>query len=622
MTRLATALNRLGAAPLLVLTSSVGLLLVALGNNAARDSASGADVLFWGGLIVIYAPIAFRLLTSSASRTECLALTLILGAALFGVKVLYNPVEFVLHDEFGTVRQTQDLMLTGQLFTDNPIVSGYAGFPSLSMFTAALVELTGMRVFVAAQIVIGLARLALMLGVFLLLERIMFSARAAAVGVVLYACNPSFLYFDSQFAYESLVLCVAAALLLVTLRWTGNPTRVRPGDVRPLVVGMGILAATVVVTHHMTSYAMAGFLGLWTLLVVFFVPRGPVARRHMWRRRVLGPGLPWAMVTLGAVAWFAFVAGDVTTDELGDVIKEALESVGNVLTGESSGKTLFQSGEQSNSTLAKLVAIGAILPMLVIIPIGLWKTRPSVEPNQLWRALAIVAAFYPVTLFLRLTAAGTETSQRASEFVFLGLAFVAAVLVVAPHIPGKRKIGIASTVGLTLLGTIIFLGGFIVGESPATRQPGPFLVAGESRSISQQGRAAAAFAGTQLPRDSRFISDRPNANLFGSYGGLERVTGTVNGRRVTRVFFSPRYDVIDQAIVSDNEIDYIVVDRRLSDGTPVNGFYFEASEPQANTYEEPIDEGALTKFKNVTGMSRIFDNGAIAIYDTAGTRSP
>ena len=43
----------LGAAPALALLAAGGLLLVALGNNAARDSASSADPLFWGGLVVL-----------------------------------------------------------------------------------------------------------------------------------------------------------------------------------------------------------------------------------------------------------------------------------------------------------------------------------------------------------------------------------------------------------------------------------------------------------------------------------------------------------------------------------------------------------------------------------------
>ena len=59
-----------------------------------------------------------------------------------------------------------------------------------------------------------------MVALFLFLERVTRSARAAGIGVAVYACNPSFLYFDSQFAYESLALTIAAALLLVAVRWS------------------------------------------------------------------------------------------------------------------------------------------------------------------------------------------------------------------------------------------------------------------------------------------------------------------------------------------------------------------------------------------------------------------
>ena len=64
-----------------------------------------------------------------------------------------------------------------------------------------------------------------------------------------------------------------------------------------------------------------------------------------------------------------------------------------------------------------------------MIPLGLWRTWRTPDSSPLWRALALVALLYPVTLGLRLTQAGTETSQRASEFVFVGLAFVAGLLI-------------------------------------------------------------------------------------------------------------------------------------------------------------------------------------------------
>ena len=174
---------------------------------------------------------------------------------------------------------------------------------------------------------------------------------------------------------------------------------------------------------------------------------------------------------------------------------------------------------------------------------------------------------------------------------------------------------------LTALATVIFLGGFIVGESPVTRQPGPFLVGGETRAISPQGVEAAQFAAEELPPDSRILSDRPNSTLVASYGGLEWVSGSIEGIPVARVYFSETFDRLDQRVISEDAIDYILVDRRLSHEPPAGGYYFEGSESRANTYDEPIDVGSLRKFNHVEGLSRVFDNGAIAIYDTSVLRS-
>lgn len=622
----------LGVAPLFALIAAGGLVMIALGNNAARLDEGQAQPLFWGGLVVVYSPIALRLLSKSASREERIALSLLLGGALYAVKLLYDPTSFILHDELATWRQTYDLIATGRALSPNPIVSGYAGFPGLEMITAALSQLADLRIFLSGAVVVGLARLVLMLALFLFFERATGSARAAGVAVAIYACNPSFLYFDSQFGYESIALTLGAALLLLSLRWSDPATLGRSWNAAGLVAGMAILAATLATTHHMTSYAMAGFLGLWALTIAFGAEQparsaaaeegGAGASANLSRVPwVDGPGLPALFVVVAAAAWFALEAGDVTTAELGDVIKEAIESVINLITGESGSKTLFQSAGQTNTMAARILGIASIVPLLAVIPLGLLRTWRSKEPNPLWKALAIAAAFYPLTLLLRLTQAGTETSQRASEFVYVGLAFVMALLLSELPWRGSRARRLRIGLAMTALATVIFLGGFIVGESPVTRQPGPFLVGGDTRAISPQGIAAARFAARELPPNSRVLADRPNSTLVSSYGGLEWVSGSIEGIPVARVFFSEKFDAIDQRVISNNAIDYIVVDRRLSHEAPAGGFYFESSESRANTYEEPLDVASLRKFNHVEGLSRIFDSGAIAIYDTSGLRS-
>jgi len=622
---------RFGFAPLLAVVAALGLLMVAVGNNAARLDEAHAQPLFWGGLIVIYAPIALRLFSVSASREERIALSILLGGSLYVFKVLYEPTSFNLHDELGTWRQTSDLISSGRALSDNPIVTGYAGFPGLELFTSALSKLGDLRIFLSGTIVIGLARLALMLGLFLFLERATRSSRAAGIGVALYACNPSFLYFDSQFGYESIALVIAAALLLATVDWSDPRSLGRRRSPAGLIAAMAILSATLAITHHMTSYAMVGFLGLWALMIAFAGGRGArgaaaavspsrfAFSRAPW---LDGPGLPALFLALAAGGWFAFEASHVTTAELGSVLKEAIESVIHLITGESGSKTLFQSAGQTNTTAARVLGIASIVPLLALIPLGLLRTwRGRGAPNPLWRALSVVALFYPLTMLLRFTQAGTETSQRASEFVFLGLAFLGGLLLSELPWGGDRSRRLRLGLGLSALTTVIFLGGFIVGESPVTRQPGPFLVGGEARAISPQGLAAAQFAASKLPPGSRVLVDRPNSTLISSYGYLDRVSGSIEGISVTRVFTSKRFDAIDQRVISNDEIDYIVVDRRLTHEPPAGGYYFESTEPDANTYESPLDLAALRKFNRLRGLSRIFDNGAIAIYDTSGLRS-
>jgi hypothetical protein len=622
----------LGIAPILALVAAGGLLMVALGNNAARLDEGQAQPLFWMGLIVIYAPIALRLFSVSASREERIALALLLGGSLYMVKVLYEPTGFALHDELGTWRQTADLIRSGQPLSDNPIVNGYAGFPGLELFTAALALLADLPIFLAGTIAIGLARVALMLGLFLFLERATRSSRAAGIGVALYACNPSFLYFDSQFGYESIALVIAAALLLVTLRWSAPASRGRGRNASGLIAAMAILAATLAITHHMTSYAMVAFLALWAVMIPLsgrsWRPAHPGgANPSRWSAIVgapwiAGPGLPALFLAFAAGSWFVVEASHVTTAELGGVFKEAIESVIHLVTGESGSKTLFQSAGQTNTTAARVLGVASIVPLLVAIPLGLLRTwRGKEAPNPLWRALSIVALFYPLTMLLRFTQAGTETSQRASEFVFLGLAFLGGLLLDELPWRGDRFRRLRLGLGCTALATVIFLGGFIVGESPVTRQPGSFIVGGETRSITPQGIAAAQFAASRLPPGSRVIVDRPNSTLVSSFGFLDRVSGSIEGISVSRVFTSERFDAVDQRVISNDEIDYIVVDRRLTHETPAGGFYFEATEPKANSYKKPLPAASLRKFNHVEGLSRIFDNGTIAIYDTSGLRS-
>jgi hypothetical protein len=607
---------RLGAAPLLALVVAAGLSLVGAGNTAARLGEAGGEELFWAGLLAIYLPLTLRLFGRSASREERLALVLLLGIGLYLVKVLHSPDGFALHDEFASWRGVWDLERSGRLFTANPLIGNFSVYPGMTAATAALSQLSGLSVFVSALVLIGVARVTMVVALFLILERASGSSRVAGIAIAVYACNPSILYFDSQFGYESLALALAPALLLVVMRGSGFDRRPRLPPRAGSLAAIALLAAALVVTHHLTAYAMVAFLALWSGMIVLVERRSPLVQL---RRLRAGPALGCAVLGAMAAGWFAFVSGGATQDELGGVFASAASSAVDLILGGSGAKTLFRAGNgEVDPLLVRLLGLASVGILVLVIPLGVWRVWHSERRRPLSLSLAVVALLYPVTLVPRLTEAGSEISQRASEFVFVGVGFVAALLFVHLTAAGGRVRSGAYSLLATLLAGLVFVGGVILGESPVTRQPGPFEVGAGSRSIGAEGLAAARFAASYLPRDSRILVDAPNGLLLGSYGHLDPVLGSIRGISVTRVFFNRGFDAAARTVIVRDAIDYVVVDRRLSTALPVNGHYYERGEPGAFERTEPVSRAALAKFERVGGVGKVFDNGPIAIYDTSG----
>lgn len=615
--RLGVGRLALGAMPLLALAAAGGLIAVALGNNLAREGKVGAQPLFWLGLAVIYAPIAYRLLGSGAGRAERLGLVLTLALSLYLVKVLRSPAEFTRFDELGWWRATHESILTGGLFEPNPLNPATAGFPSLAAVTAALSQLSGLSIFHAGLIVIGLARFVLILALFLFLERITGSARGAGVGVVVYACNPSFLYFDVQFGYESLALAVAAAFLLATLRWSRIERAAGGAKVTEVAALVVLLACGLAVTHHMTSLALVGFLCLWWALRWLRLRRGDLTEASR-----MGPLLAAAAMVVAFAPWFAFVAGTETISELGGLFSRAFNSIVDLASGSQGSKKLFSGAGESQPLAARALALASVIPIIAVLAAGLrvlWRERVR---DSLWLALAVVAVLYPVTLGLRLTEAGSETSQRASEFVFLGVAFLAAVLVsrLRPGEPGSvvRRLRRVLLQGvLTAVALLTFAGAFLLGELQATRQPGSYLVGAEDRSVTPQGVAAAEFAAVHLEPRSRLLADRTNATLLGSYGGMDPIFGRYDGISLPHVLFAPRFEHADERVIHGQSLSFVVVDRRLSREPPLIGYYVESDEPGAFVRRRAVGPRILEKLRSVPNVSKIYSNGPIVIYDTS-----
>ena len=593
-----------GLLPVVGVLAAIGLALVSVADSIARTGNGLSDIPFWGGLLLVVVPIALRLLSTDAPRPERAGLVALLGLSTYLVKILHSPNNFGLFDEFLHVRTVADISQSGHLFLHNPLLTVSPAFPGLEMVTTAVSQMTGISTFDAGLAVIGIARVLLMLGLFLLFEEISGSPRLAGIGAFIYATNPNFVFFDSQFAYESLALPLAILAILSALRWQ----RAEHGRPAHAIVTLGAIAA-VVFTHHLTSYVLLAFLGAWTITSLL------VGRPRAWRV----PALATAFGSLLAGAWIATYASEIVR-YMEPRIAATLSLLG-ILTGQTATRSPFQASSGIPAPdWERVVALTTTAMLLVLLALGLWRVWRDHRRDAIALALALGGLGYPAGLALRLTVTGSEESTRIPEFVFLGVAFVGALVVARFERPatfgrlGPRRAAWAAVAG------VVFCGGLIIGVPRWSRLPGPYLPSADSRSIEPQGITAAAWMLDHLGPGNRIATDRINRILMGGDGRQYPVTSYGDQIDTWRLFYTTSVDAIDRQIIKAGALSVLVTDQRLTTGLPFTRAYFELGEPHSDNRTVPLDPAFLAKWDTVTGVSQFFDSGAIRMFDVRSIR--
>ena len=498
------------------------------------------------------------------------------------------------------------MLLSRHLFELNPLLPESAVYPGLEIVTAALVSLGGLPIFAAGAILLGALRLVLAIALFLFFEEAGLSPRLAGLATVVYAANPSFLFFDAQFSYESAALPLAAVALWAAARHVRGPAT--PAS---FILAAAALAATIV-THHLTGLIMTALLLLWSVFSLY-VQRG--------RGIPTGPA-PLAVLGLAlSVLWQRLVAGNALsylTPDLGDSVRDLVV----LLTGRGALRPLFSDYAGGGLPIwERVFAYASILLLVVLLPFGLWAAWRAYRDRPLALALAAGGLAYPVSLVLRLSESGIEAAVRSSEFLFLPLAFLAA-LVFEAHQDRLADLWRArSAVGVGA--AVLFIGGVVLGWAPWGRMPGPYLVGADPRSIEPEGVATARWMPTTLGPDNRLASDRINTWQHKTNNEQRVVTAVVDRVGVWPPFFSLTVDDLDRATLSEGNIRYLVVDSRMSTDLPRVGIYIERGEVDDYRHTEPIPAAALTKYDGLYQVSRLYDSGNLAVYDVeALTRAP
>lgn len=579
----------------------IALLSVAYALARANVDLVVARVLFAAAIVAITGSAIVRMLVASTGRSERILLVAMTAVILYWVKLLHDPTQLFFADEFYHLSNAQRLAETGGLYGDNLLLPVSADYPALTVVTVALSKLTGLGLFTCAVTIIGLAKVSLAVAIFVVFERVTGSARIAGVAALLYSAHSNYVFWSAQYSYESLsVPLMAIAILCVAARAPQASER----SAQWSALGC-IMAVAVAITHHLTSYALVVLLWTQVLLARRFGRRPPLAMA--------------VTATVASCAWLAIVAGG-TGGYLGEIFGRLTGAVSRAVTEEAATRLPFQ-GTTSNvvaegGTMTTrpplddlLLSGGSVLVVVLGVAAGLLVARRRGWNDPLVVVLAVAAVAAVAVYPLRLLPGAWEISNRTSDFLFLGVAFVSALAAVAFVERGRRtwRIGAVATAAV-----IAISGGIAIGWPRSARLPRPDIVQVGDVRISAQGPRMAQWARANLPPANVFAANDTHGRLL-AISGFNRVfAGPTQGVPPLLT-----YDLLPQWVwnfVRRERIGYIVLDRRVLARDNLLGYFF----PRPDEFDDPPISNwrnVRRKFERLPGSNRVYDSGDIVIYD-------
>lgn len=598
----------------LAAAGAAGAVLLVTADRCAEWSRGSQFTYFWLGLLVFTLPAVGW--ASRRAISPSLRLGVLVGYACFTYlpKLLRNPAGPLYHDEFAHWRQSREILLDGRLFEANPIVRVIGDFPGLHAMVASIAALTGVSVWRAALLVLVAAHVLVVLGVAVLAGDVWHEPRVAAIAAIIYGLNSSFLFFDTQFGYESLavpLLIWTLVALLRAMRGQGAGPRLGWGAVTLLLSGATIA------THHLTA--------LWLIGIMVLV--SVVMSVRSWRLRSAATAAWTAWALAGATAtlvagWLVGVAprtAGYLDPYFGRAIGQAAGMAGQHGSG---GRTLFSQSvvpwwEQAAAFVAPAVAMVAMAAAAHRV----WR-RPSPAPVDRAAVLSmlILGAFYFPAALLILTPSGAEGARRSWAFSYLGIALVVAPVVVAvldhATLRFRRPGTLVAGGGLLALCTVMLVGNTAAGMNPSYRFPGPPVYGSDTRAASPEVMAAASWLRDTQGRGLRIVADRYSGLIFGSYGEENPVTGSGAFPTYDLYLAQPGGPVPAGLLgeLSSWQFTYLIVDRRMALEVPDIKIYFETNEPIPHGDRPAFTLGQLTKFDTLPWTIKIYDSGDIAIY--------
>jgi hypothetical protein len=597
----AARLGPFGVIGLLLATTLVGGLLLAASMDVARGHQRPpltAYGLFWAGFALVFGTAGLiawrrndRLVAPRLSRLAAVGSVAVWGAL---PRLLVGPVPLYFNDEFAQIWQTQRLVQTGHLPAFNPLNVVLApSFPGLSYLTYALHLVIPVGVPSIGIAVVLIAHGLGLFGIYLLARAVGLGSRGSAIAAVCYAVNPSWLFFDAMYSYESLAIPLLIWMLAALAYSARHDAR------RGWRVAVLVLAPAVIATHHATGAFMTVIVLAAAVVAVVRLRRGGSPSNESWAWPV---GVAGYTVALFLVWWGLHL----------HVILD-----------------YYSSYVQADRGGVRTVAEGSVLPLFeraalwiqpfAVLAVTVWAWRRlrgtwHLASSMRW-TLALLGSLFFVSLPLVFTADGQEAAHRSWATSWIGLAvLVAAAVEVVPRtvtgsgIPaGSRgasslsgrlqstmgRHGSLVAVGVGLVVAVIVVGSMAASPmNPYLRFPGTPVVGEQGRIDTGAANNLAAYISANP--GGRFFADRYVAGWIADHGNETRVLSTITSARATELVLGSTMPTPAQvARWETSDLRYVIVDRRIGTDKPFQLWWYQVGEPTVALGTHPWGMRAL-----------------------------
>ena len=625
-------------------SATVGALLIAVSYSIAAGNAADQwhYPIFWLGMVLFFIPTVIVVTAQKVRDRVRFVWLLWYGMFTYVPKLLRDPGTPLFHDEIAHLRQATNLAATGQLFEQNYIIGIVARFPGLHLVVTSFSDSTGLSLWQSALLLICIAHTLALFGAALLGDALLGSRRAGAVVALVYSLNSSFMYFDTEFAYESLAMpmfllclgCLAqahrAAVNAARQRNEYAPDRrseerLPGGSVAAWTAAAAILGMGAAPIHHLTAIILFLVLAVVAAVTMVTARRGRVPWTVAW-----ASGSVFVAVGGATASWLTVVAPD-TFSYLSPYLGGSLGQLLRLFTNHGGSRTLFQASTEPVYERIAAFTVPAITGVLTLAAIVSWRRLPAQERQRqpMRCALGFFGLLYFPSILFIMVQFGAEGARRTWGFTYIGLAVALTPLIVmaADRIRDldRRRCVVAGAATL-LLACDALIGNVAAGMNGIYRFPGPFTFGSDARSFSPELDSMSAWFQTNIGVGVRVISDR-YTDLSLVRDADARPAAPSRGFATYDLYFDagPPSAYLRHELETSN-YTYLIVDKRMATQRPAVGVFFEPDEPFAFGAKNPVTPENLARYENDPWTTAVYESDSYVIYrfDFAayGTRVP